>query len=113
MFNEYFNPPPSIVSLVLAAAAPRPANPIGTPSSTIIDQDAPSPSTSQTHPETQSSVIPSSVEEDFHDIKVSNLDNDPFFDVPIPKPNSKESYSRYVISTNVHSVIQPPKHLRK
>nr|GEW90716.1 retrovirus-related Pol polyprotein from transposon TNT 1-94 [Tanacetum cinerariifolium] len=42
MFDEDFNPPLSVVSLVLVAAAPRPANPIGSPSSTSIDQDAPS-----------------------------------------------------------------------
>ncbi|GJT94378.1 hypothetical protein Tco_1089896 [Tanacetum coccineum] len=42
MFDEYFNPLPSVVSLVLAAVAPRPADPTGTPSSTTIDQDAPS-----------------------------------------------------------------------
>ncbi|GJW63967.1 retrovirus-related pol polyprotein from transposon TNT 1-94 [Tanacetum coccineum] len=43
MFDEYFNPPPSVVSLVPVAATPRPADPTDTPSSTIIDQDAPSP----------------------------------------------------------------------
>ncbi|GJU05877.1 putative ribonuclease H-like domain-containing protein [Tanacetum coccineum] len=42
MFDECFNPPPSVVSLVLAAAAPRHADPTGSPSSTIIDQAAPS-----------------------------------------------------------------------
>ncbi|GJW36358.1 retrovirus-related pol polyprotein from transposon TNT 1-94 [Tanacetum coccineum] len=42
MFNEYFNPPPSVFSLVPAAAAPRPADLIGLPSSTSIDQVAPS-----------------------------------------------------------------------
>ncbi|GJR52178.1 retrovirus-related pol polyprotein from transposon TNT 1-94 [Tanacetum coccineum] len=93
--------------------APCPADSTGTPSSTIIDQDAPSPSTSQTPQETQPPVIPSGVEEEFHDIKVAHLDNDPFFGVLIPEPNSKESSSRDVIPTNVHSVNQPPKHLSK
>ncbi|GKE24004.1 retrovirus-related pol polyprotein from transposon TNT 1-94 [Tanacetum coccineum] len=55
---------------ISAAAAPRPANPTGTPSSTIIDQNASSPSTSQTPHETQSLVILSGVEEHFHDIEV-------------------------------------------
>ncbi|GJY53553.1 putative nucleotidyltransferase, ribonuclease H [Tanacetum coccineum] len=40
MFDEYFNPPPSSVSSVLAAAAPRPVDPASSPSSTTIDQDA-------------------------------------------------------------------------
>ncbi|GKE98295.1 hypothetical protein Tco_0021646, partial [Tanacetum coccineum] len=48
MFDEYFNPLPSIASTVPVATTSRLANPTGTPSSTTIDQDAPSPSTSQT-----------------------------------------------------------------
>ncbi|GJT96400.1 hypothetical protein Tco_1091918 [Tanacetum coccineum] len=55
-----------------------------TPSSTSIDQDEPSPSTSQTPQELQSVLIPSSVEEKFHDIEVAHLDIDPIFGVPIP-----------------------------
>ncbi|GJZ25574.1 retrovirus-related pol polyprotein from transposon TNT 1-94 [Tanacetum coccineum] len=42
MFDEYFNPLPNVVFPVLAGAAPRPADPIGSPSSTSIDQNAPS-----------------------------------------------------------------------
>ncbi|GKC80959.1 retrovirus-related pol polyprotein from transposon TNT 1-94, partial [Tanacetum coccineum] len=83
MFDDYFNPSPSVVSLVPAAAASRHADQTSTPSSTTIDQDAPS----------------------------SN--NDPFFGVPILEPNSKESSSRDVIPTNVHSINQPSEHLRK
>ncbi|GJT81113.1 hypothetical protein Tco_1055455 [Tanacetum coccineum] len=56
MFDEYFNPPASVVSPVPAAAAPRPTDPTGSPSSTSIHQDAPSTSTSPTQ-ETQSPVI--------------------------------------------------------
>ncbi|GKE12600.1 hypothetical protein Tco_1416151 [Tanacetum coccineum] len=78
--------PPSltpVVSPVPAVVAPEPADLTGTPSSTIIDQDAPS------------------------------ANNDPFFGVPIPEPNSEESSSRDVIPTNVHSVNQPLEQLRK
>ncbi|GJV73582.1 retrovirus-related pol polyprotein from transposon TNT 1-94 [Tanacetum coccineum] len=57
MFDEYFNPPPSIVSPVRVATAPRPAYPTGSPSSTSIDQAAPSANTSSTIHETQSPVI--------------------------------------------------------
>nr|GEU47415.1 ribonuclease H-like domain-containing protein [Tanacetum cinerariifolium] len=42
MFDEYFNPPPSAASLVPAVVAPKPVDSTGTPSLTIIDQDAPS-----------------------------------------------------------------------
>nr|GEV11379.1 integrase, catalytic region, zinc finger, CCHC-type, peptidase aspartic, catalytic [Tanacetum cinerariifolium] len=46
LFDENFNPPPCVVSLVLAAvAAPRAVDPAGLPSSTTIDQDVPSVST--------------------------------------------------------------------
>ncbi|GJW47624.1 hypothetical protein Tco_0079270 [Tanacetum coccineum] len=48
----------------------------GTPSSTRIDQDTPSTSTSQTTQEEQSHVIPTSVEEDDHGIEVAHMDND-------------------------------------
>ncbi|GJV14324.1 retrovirus-related pol polyprotein from transposon TNT 1-94 [Tanacetum coccineum] len=48
----------------------------GTPSSTRIDQDIPSTSTSQTTQEEQSHVIPTCVEEDDHGIEVAHMDND-------------------------------------
>ncbi|GKE01712.1 hypothetical protein Tco_1389695 [Tanacetum coccineum] len=46
IFDEYFNPPPSVVSPVHVAAVPRPTNPTDTPLSTFIEQDAPTTSTS-------------------------------------------------------------------
>ncbi|GJX69826.1 integrase, catalytic region, zinc finger, CCHC-type containing protein [Tanacetum coccineum] len=48
IFDEYFNPPPSVVSQVPVVAAPIPADPTSSPSSTSIDQDAPSNSTPST-----------------------------------------------------------------
>nr|GEZ13064.1 hypothetical protein [Tanacetum cinerariifolium] len=49
LFDEYFNPPPHAVSLVLTAVvASRAVDPAGSPSSTTIDQDVPSTSTSPT-----------------------------------------------------------------
>ncbi|GKE92800.1 hypothetical protein Tco_1573895 [Tanacetum coccineum] len=70
MFDEYFNPSPSVVQPVLVASVQEPVVSTGTPSSTRIDQDAPSTSTSQTTQEEQSHVIPTSVEEDDHGIEV-------------------------------------------
>nr|GFB40315.1 hypothetical protein [Tanacetum cinerariifolium] len=63
LFDEYFNPSPSVASLVPTVVAPKPVDPTSTPSSTSIDQDAPSLSTSQTPQESQSLFIPSNVEE--------------------------------------------------
>nr|GFB61249.1 hypothetical protein [Tanacetum cinerariifolium] len=48
LFFEYFSPPPSVASPVPIVVTPKPADSTSTPSSTTIDQDAPSPSTSQT-----------------------------------------------------------------
>ncbi|GJY61647.1 retrovirus-related pol polyprotein from transposon TNT 1-94 [Tanacetum coccineum] len=43
MLDEYFNPPPSVASLVPVFVAPKPDDPTCTPSSNTIDQDVPSP----------------------------------------------------------------------
>nr|GEY63459.1 retrovirus-related Pol polyprotein from transposon TNT 1-94 [Tanacetum cinerariifolium] len=58
MFDEYLNPPPCVDLQVPAVIAPEPTITTGIPSSTTIDQDAPSTSTSQTNQETPSPVIP-------------------------------------------------------
>ncbi|GJT87711.1 retrovirus-related pol polyprotein from transposon TNT 1-94 [Tanacetum coccineum] len=64
----------------------------GSPSSTTVDQDAPSPSNSQTTPEI--------VEEDYHDIKVAHMGNDPYFGIPIPEIHSAQSSS----SDSIHII---------
>ncbi|GJZ97141.1 hypothetical protein Tco_0669594 [Tanacetum coccineum] len=83
MFNELLTPPPSIdlptpvvIALIDEVVAPVPAVSTGSPSSTTVDQDAPSPSNSQTKPKTQPPVIPNDVEEDNHDIEVAHMAND-------------------------------------
>ncbi|GJT52193.1 retrovirus-related pol polyprotein from transposon TNT 1-94 [Tanacetum coccineum] len=52
MFDDYFNPSQSVVSPLPVAAALSPVDPIGSPSSTSIDQATPSTSTSLTIQET-------------------------------------------------------------
>ncbi|GJX48719.1 retrovirus-related pol polyprotein from transposon TNT 1-94 [Tanacetum coccineum] len=94
MFEEYLNPPPCVDLQVLAVIAPEPAVSTGTPSSTIIDQDVPSTSTSQTNQETPSLVISLGVKEADHDIEVAHMDNNPYVDFPIPEPSSEESSSQ-------------------
>nr|GEY29350.1 hypothetical protein [Tanacetum cinerariifolium] len=76
MFDEYFNPSPSVAQPVLIPAVQEPVVSSSTPSSTRIDQDTPSTSTSQTIKEVQSHVIPTSVEKDDHGIEVAHMDND-------------------------------------
>nr|GEV48630.1 hypothetical protein [Tanacetum cinerariifolium] len=57
LFDEYFNPTPCVVSPILLAAAPLPADTTATSSSTTIDQDVPYASTSSTYQEIESQVI--------------------------------------------------------
>nr|GEW00007.1 retrovirus-related Pol polyprotein from transposon TNT 1-94 [Tanacetum cinerariifolium] len=73
MFDEYFNPPQSVVSPVRIAAAPRPTDPTGTPLSTSIQQDAPAASTSSTIQETQSLVISKEEIHEFERLEVWEL----------------------------------------
>ncbi|GKB20864.1 retrovirus-related pol polyprotein from transposon TNT 1-94 [Tanacetum coccineum] len=112
LFDELLNPPPSVdhpapevVAPIDEVAAPVPAVSTGSPSSTTVDQDAPSPSNSQTTPDTQPPVIPNDVEEDNHDIEVAHMGNDPYFGIPIPEVPSDQSSSSDSIHTNV-----PPDH---
>nr|GEU82216.1 putative reverse transcriptase domain-containing protein [Tanacetum cinerariifolium] len=77
MFNEYLTPPPCVDPQVPAVIAPEPSISTGTPSSTTINQDAPSTSSSQTNQETSSPVISLGVEEAYHDIEVAHMDNNP------------------------------------
>ncbi|GJT96321.1 hypothetical protein Tco_1091839 [Tanacetum coccineum] len=70
MFDEYFSPPPSVASPVPTVIAPVPADSTCSPSSTLVDQDAPSLSTSQTTQESQSPVASPDVVEDCHDMKL-------------------------------------------
>ncbi|GKF29717.1 hypothetical protein Tco_0096059, partial [Tanacetum coccineum] len=69
MFDEYLNPLPGVDLQVPVVIALEPIVLTDTPSSTTIDQDAPSTSTSQTNQETPSPVIPLGVEEADHDIE--------------------------------------------
>ncbi|GJZ90292.1 retrovirus-related pol polyprotein from transposon TNT 1-94 [Tanacetum coccineum] len=93
MFVEYMNPLPSVDLQIPAVIAPEPDVSTGTPSSTTINQDAPSTNTSQTPPETSSPVIPLGVEEADHHIEVAHMDNNPFVEFPILEPNPSISVS--------------------
>nr|GEV74662.1 hypothetical protein [Tanacetum cinerariifolium] len=97
MFDEYLNPLPCVNPQVSAVIALESTFSIGTPFSTIIHQDAPPTSTSQTRPETSSPIISLSVEEADHDIEVPYMDNNPSIKIPIPKPSSKESSTQELV----------------
>ncbi|GKC17311.1 hypothetical protein Tco_1014093, partial [Tanacetum coccineum] len=103
------NPPPltipEVIALIHKVVAPVPAVSTGSPSSTNVDQDAPSPSNSQTTPKTQPPVIPNDVEEDYHEIEVAHIDNDPYFGIPIPEVPSDQSSS-----SDISHIIMYPAH---
>nr|GEW71239.1 integrase, catalytic region, zinc finger, CCHC-type, peptidase aspartic, catalytic [Tanacetum cinerariifolium] len=61
-------------SVACSLRCSRTAASTGSPSSATVDQDAPSPSNSQSTPKTQPPVIPNDVEEDNHDIEVAHID---------------------------------------
>ncbi|GKB82647.1 putative ribonuclease H-like domain-containing protein [Tanacetum coccineum] len=110
LFDEFLNPSPSVdhlapevVAPINEVIAPALADSIGSPSSTIVDQDTQSPSNSQTTPETEPIIIPNGVEEDNHDIEVVHMGNDPYFGVLIPKILSDQSSS----SDSIHTIVHP------
>ncbi|GJR45690.1 hypothetical protein Tco_1313793 [Tanacetum coccineum] len=112
MFDESLNPPPyvdlhapKVIALIPEVVALEHAVLTGSPSSTTVDQDAPSPSNSHTTQETQTPIISHNVEEDNHDIEVAHMGNDPYFGIPIPEVASDQSSSSDVIHT-----IVPPDH---
>ncbi|GJZ91749.1 hypothetical protein Tco_0663814, partial [Tanacetum coccineum] len=120
LFDELLNPPPSVdhpspkvVALITEVVAPKPAASTGSPSSTTIDQDAPSPSNSQTIPETQSPVISNDVEKENHDLDVAHMNNYPFFGILILENDSEASSSLDVIPTIVHTAAPNSKHVTK
>nr|GFA27975.1 retrovirus-related Pol polyprotein from transposon TNT 1-94 [Tanacetum cinerariifolium] len=118
MFDELLNPPPSIdpqapevIAPIHEVIPPVQAESTGSPSSTSVDQDAPSPSKSQTTQETQSAVIPQDVNED--NIKVADMGNDSLFGVPIPEVTSAQSSSTVSPQTIVQPDHQIPQHISK
>ncbi|GKB40588.1 uncharacterized mitochondrial protein-like protein [Tanacetum coccineum] len=120
MFDELLNPPssvdgpaPEVIFPIAEVVAPEPIASTGSPSSTTVDQDAPSPSNSQTKPDTQSPVISNDLEEENHDLDVAHMNNDLFFGIPNPENNSKASSSSNIIPTIVHTATPNSKHITK
>ncbi|GJY83991.1 hypothetical protein Tco_0497367 [Tanacetum coccineum] len=120
MFDELLTPPPSVdhpatevVAPIHEVVAPVPSVSTGSPSSTNVNQDAPSPSHSQTTPETPPPVIPNDVEVDNHDIEISHIGNDSYFGIPIPEIPSDQSSSSDYIHTTVHPDYQISEHNSK
>ncbi|GJW52033.1 retrovirus-related pol polyprotein from transposon TNT 1-94 [Tanacetum coccineum] len=104
---------PKVIAPIAEVVALEPVASTGSPSSTTVDQDTPSPSNSQTTPETQSPVISNDVEEENHDLDVVHMNNDPFFGILIPENDPKASSSLDVIPTIVHTTAPNSEHVTK
>nr|GEY81174.1 retrovirus-related Pol polyprotein from transposon TNT 1-94 [Tanacetum cinerariifolium] len=105
--------PPEVIAPIAKVVAPEPVVSTGSPFSTTVDQDAPSPSKSQTTLETQPPVVPIDVEEDNHDIEVAHMGDDPFFGMPILEVSSDQSSSTDLIHTIMHLDHQISEHNSK
>nr|GFC02702.1 hypothetical protein [Tanacetum cinerariifolium] len=109
MFDELLNPSPSVANQAPADIAPiaevippEQADSTGSPSSTTIDQDAPTLSNSLTTTKIQSSVIPQDVEDDNLDMEVAHMGNDSLLDVSIPEATFVHSS----LTESPHSNVQ-------
>ncbi|GKA52772.1 uncharacterized mitochondrial protein-like protein [Tanacetum coccineum] len=116
MFDELLTPPSSVdypasevVAPIHEVVTPVPVVLTGSPSSTNVDQDAPSPSHSQTTPETQPPIIPNDVEEDNHDIEIAHMGNDPYFGILILEIPSYQSS----LSDSIHTIVHPDHQISK
>ncbi|GKD03733.1 integrase, catalytic region, zinc finger, CCHC-type containing protein [Tanacetum coccineum] len=78
---------PEVIALIVEVVAPVPAISTGSPSSTNVDQDAPSP--------------------------IAHMDNDPYFGILIPEVPSDQSSSTNSIHTIVHPDHQISEHNSK
>nr|GEZ91843.1 hypothetical protein [Tanacetum cinerariifolium] len=106
-------PAPKVIAPIDEVVAPELAESTGSPSSITVDQDAPSPSKSQTTPETQPHVIPNEVKKGNHDIEVTHMGNDPLFGMPIPEVVYDQSSSTVSSHKIVHPTHQIPQHNSK
>nr|GEW77624.1 hypothetical protein [Tanacetum cinerariifolium] len=107
LFYEYLNPLPHVVSPVLAVVATlRAIDPAGLLSSTTIDQDVPSASSSPTTQEIQYQVTHQGVEEQIHRHQNAQFDNAPFLHNLFLDPSSKETTLQGFIPSNFHHLNQ-------
>ncbi|GJZ24664.1 retrovirus-related pol polyprotein from transposon TNT 1-94, partial [Tanacetum coccineum] len=115
MFDDYFEP--SIVDRLVPPppAVQVPVVSVGTPSSTRIDQDAPSTSHLPSSSEVQAPISHQGVAAGptIKDNPFALADNDPFVNVFAPELSSEESSSGDVSTADSNQVSQPHDHLRK
>nr|GEV96729.1 integrase, catalytic region, zinc finger, CCHC-type, peptidase aspartic, catalytic [Tanacetum cinerariifolium] len=116
MFDEYLEPPRAERPVPPAQAEQAPVNSVGTPLSTTIDQDAPTPSISPSSSTLQSHSLHQGVVAEpnymeYHTI--APINNNPFVNVFAPEPHSEASSSGDLSSTESPYVSQTLHHLNK
>nr|GEZ42562.1 copia protein [Tanacetum cinerariifolium] len=102
MFDEYLEPPRADRSGSPAQAVQAPVTSAGTPLSTTIDQDEPSPHISPSSSALQFNSLPPGVASEpyfMEDHNVAPVDNNPFVNVFAPEPHSEASSSGDISST--------------
>nr|GEW43824.1 retrovirus-related Pol polyprotein from transposon TNT 1-94 [Tanacetum cinerariifolium] len=120
IFDKLLNPPPSFVNQAPEVIAPIAevipqvdADSTGSPSSTAVEQDAPSPSKSHTTTEILSLVILQDVGDDNLDMEVVHMGNDLLFGVLIPEVTSAQSSSTASPQLIVQTNHPMPHHISK
>nr|GEU61882.1 reverse transcriptase domain-containing protein [Tanacetum cinerariifolium] len=116
MFDEYLEPPRVERSVSFAPAVLVPVNSVGTPSSTSIDQDAPSPSHSSSSSALQSlclhqGVVAKSTLMD--ESSFAPIDNDPFINIFSLESSSEASSFGDTNSAESTYITQTLHHLEK
>nr|GEV30789.1 hypothetical protein [Tanacetum cinerariifolium] len=116
MFDEYLEPHRVERPVSHAPVVQVPVNSVGTPSSTIIDQDAPSLSISSSSSALQSPSLHQGVPTEstlMKDNLVAPVDNNPFINVFASEPSSDASLSGDVSLSESTYVSQTLHHLSK
>ncbi|GKB60519.1 hypothetical protein Tco_0916705 [Tanacetum coccineum] len=116
MFDKYMEPPRVERLVSPTPAVSVPVNSAGTPSSTTIDQDAPSPSHSPSSSALQSPSLHKGVAADstlMEDNPFAPVKNHPFINVFAPEPSSEASSSGDLSSAESPYVSQTLHHLGK
>nr|GEV98461.1 retrovirus-related Pol polyprotein from transposon TNT 1-94 [Tanacetum cinerariifolium] len=111
MFDKYFQPPSVVTCAASATVALIPVDSTSTPSSTSVDQDAPSVSTSPTTEELQEPVLHKDIKG--QETPNAEFDNDLFTNIFNSDPNSEELSLRDVIVSDLQPANQPFEHLSK
>nr|GEY03152.1 Gag-Pol polyprotein [Tanacetum cinerariifolium] len=116
MFDEYLEPPRAERADSPAQAVQVSVTSAGTPLSTTIDQDAPSPHISPSSSALQSHSLPRGVVAEpyfMEDHNVAPVDNNPFVNIFAPEPHSEASSSGDISSIESPYVSQTLHHLNK